>query len=321
MYVERAGGGAAGPAGLAESAGVSVDPDGRVVLRSGAKAHGQGHETTFAQIVAEELGLHPDDVDVRQGDSVDTPGVGSFASRSVTIGGSAALVAAQALRDRALRIAALLFEIAPDDVEWSDGRACVRGTPERSANLADLAAFVADRRDLPPELEGGLVAAATFSLPGPVFPSGAYAAEVEIDPETGVVDVRRIVAVDDAGRVVNPLLAHGQVQGATVQGVGESLFEEVIHDEAGQPLTTSFLQYTMPSAMDVPPIDILAIETLSPFNPLGAKGIGEGGAIGTPAAIANAVCRALAPLSVRHLDLPFSPERVLNTIREAAARG
>ena len=313
MYVERAGG--SGAAGLSESAVASVEPDGRVLLRSGANAHGQGHETTFAQIVADAIGIHPDDVEVRQGDSAETPdGVGSFASRSVTIGGSAALVAAQGLRDRAIRVGALLLEAAPEDVEWAEGRAHVRGSPERSAGLAELAAYVAEAGDLPQDLAGGLVEPATFTLPGPVFPSGAYAAEVEIDPETGVVDVRRIVAVDDAGRIVNPLLAHGQVQGAAVQGVGQSLLEEVAHDEAGQPLATSFLQYAIPSAMEAPPIDAVSIETPSPFNPLGAKGIGESGAIGTPAAIANAVCRALAPLGIRHLDLPFTPERVRRAI-------
>ncbi|MGH7482250.1 MAG: xanthine dehydrogenase family protein molybdopterin-binding subunit, partial [Longimicrobiales bacterium] len=290
-------------------------------LRSGSKAHGQGHETTFAQIVADELGIHPDDVDVRQGDSADAPGVGSFASRSLTIGGSAAKLAARELHDRVLQVAALLLEVAVVDVEWADGRARVRGAPARAADLAELAAFVQRSGDrLPLDLQGGLVADVTFSLPGPVFPSGAYAAEVEIDPETGVVDVQRIVAVDDAGRVVNPLLADGQVQGAVVQGLGESLMEEVVHDEAGQPLTASFVEYAVPSAMEVPPIDIQAIETPSPFNPLGAKGIGEGGAIGTPVAIANAVCRALAPLGIRHLDLPFTPERVFVAIRDARER-
>lgn len=154
-------------------------------------------------------------------------------------------------------------------------------------------------------------------LPGPVFPSGAYAADVEIERETGQIRVRRIVAVDDAGRVVNPLLAHGQVLGATVQGLGQSLMEEVVHDEVAQPMATSFLQYAMPSTMEIPAIEIEAIETRSPFNPLGAKGIGEGGAIGTPAAIANAVCRALAPLGIRHLDVPFTPERVTGAIRDA----
>ncbi|MGH2679117.1 MAG: xanthine dehydrogenase family protein molybdopterin-binding subunit [Actinomycetota bacterium] len=318
MYVERAGGGAAGPAGLGETAAVSVEPDGRILLRSGSNAHGQGHETTFAQIVADVFEIHPDDVEVRQGDSADSPeGVGSFASRSVTIGGSAALIAAERVRDRAAGVAALLLEVSPEDVRWSAGRAEVRGSPARSAGLADLAAYVAEGNELPPELRGGLAEEATFMLPGPVFPSGAYAADVEVERETGQVRVRRIVAVDDAGRVVNPLLAHGQVLGATVQGLGQSLMEEVVHDEAAQPMTTSFLQYAMPSTMEIPPIVVEAIETRSPFNPLGAKGIGEGGAIGTPAAVANAVCRALGPLGIRHLDVPFTPERVRTAIREA----
>jgi carbon-monoxide dehydrogenase large subunit len=316
-YVERAGAGA-GPGALGESAAVSAEPEGRIVLRTGSNAHGQGHETTFAQIVADVFEVHPDQVEVRQGDSFDSPdGVGSFGSRSVTVGGSAALVAAERVRDRALGIGALLLEVSPPDVEWSGGRARVLGAPERSAGLADIAAYVAAGRPLPDDLRAGLVEEATFALPGPVFPSGAYAAEVEIDPETGEVRVLRIVAVDDAGRIVNPLLAHGQVHGAVVQGLGEALGEEVIHDEAAQPLAASFLQYAVPSAPDVPPIEAHSVETPSPLNPLGAKGIGEGGAIGTPAAVANAVCRALAPFGIRHLDLPFTPERVVAAIREA----
>ena len=318
MYVERAGGGAAGPAGLGETAAVSVGSDGRILLLSGSNAHGQGHETTFAQIVADVFEIHPDDVEVRQGDSADSPeGVGSFASRSVTIGGSAALIAAERVLDRAVGVAALVLETSPEDVEWTAGRASLRGAPERSVGLADLAAYVAEGHDLPPDLHAGLVEEATFMLQGPVFPSGAYAADVEIERETGEIRVRRIVAVDDAGRVVNPLLAHGQVLGATVQGLGQSLMEEVVHDEAGQPMATSFLQYAMPSTIEIPPIETEAIETRSPFNPLGAKGIGEGGAIGTPAAVANAVCQALAPLGIRHLDLPFTPEKVRRAILEA----
>jgi carbon-monoxide dehydrogenase large subunit len=316
-YIERAGAGA-GPAGLSESAAVSVEPDGRVLLRTGSNAHGQGHETTFAQIVADVFELHPDDVEVRHGDSFDSPaGVGSFASRSVTVGGSAALVAAERVRERALRIAGLLLETSPQDLEWSAGRAHTRGAPERSAALADIAAFVAEGHPLPEHLQAGLVEDTTFELPGPVFPSGAYAADVEIDRQTGAVRVRKIVAVDDAGRIVNPLLAHGQVQGAVTQGLGESLTEEVVHDEAAQPLSASFTQYGVLSAADIPPLDAHMVQTPSPFNPLGAKGIGEGGSIGTPAALANAVCAALAPLGIRHLDLPFAPARVMDAIHAA----
>jgi carbon-monoxide dehydrogenase large subunit len=316
-YVERAGAGA-GPGALGESAAVSAEPDGRILLRTGSNAHGQGHETTFAQIVADVFEVHPDQVEVRQGDSFDTPdGVGSFGSRSITVGGSAALVAAERVRERALWIGALLLEVSPRDVEWSAGCARVRGAPERSAGLADIAAYVAEGHPLPADLRAGLVEEATFTLPGPVFPSGAYAAEVEIERETGEVRVRRIVAVDDAGRIVNPLLAHGQVQGAVVQGLGQSLSEEAVHDEAGQPIAASFLQYALLSASEIPSIEALTIETPSPLNPLGAKGIGEGGAVGTPAAVANAVCAALAPLGIRHLDLPFAPERVMDAIRAA----
>jgi aerobic carbon-monoxide dehydrogenase large subunit len=320
-YVERAGAGA-GPGAMGESAAVSAEPDGRIVLRTGSNAHGQGHETTFAQIVADVFEVHPDQVEVRQGDSFDAPdGVGSFGSRSVTVGGSAALVAAERVRERALGIGALLLEVSSRDVEWSGGRARVRGAPERSAGLADIAAYVGAGHELPPKLQGGLVGEAMFALPGPVFPSGAYAAEVEIEPETGEVRVLRIVAVDDAGRIVNPMLAHGQVQGAVVQGLGQALSEEVVHDEAAQPLATSFTQYAVLSAPDVPPIEAHTVETPSPLNPLGTKGIGEAGAIGTPAAVANAVCRALAPLGIRHLDLPFTPERVRNAIRGAPRSG
>jgi carbon-monoxide dehydrogenase large subunit len=185
-------------------------------------------------------------------------------------------------------------------------------------SLADVAAYVA-AASLPESLAGGLTERTTFTLPGPVFPAGAYAAEVEIELETGVVRVVRVVGVDDAGRIVNPLLAHGQVQGAAVQGLAQALSEEAIHDEDALPISASFVQYAVPSAPDVPPIESLTIETPSPFDPLGAKGIGEGGAIGTPAAVANAVCRALAPFGVRHVDLPFTPERILAALRSVGA--
>jgi carbon-monoxide dehydrogenase large subunit len=318
MYVERVGGGAApGPAALGETAVLSVERDGRIVLRTGSSAHGQGHETTFAQIVADVFGVHPDAIDVRQGDSRDTPGgVGTFASRSVTIGGSASLIAAERVRDRAIRFAASMLEVADADVAWADGRAHVRGAPERSAGLAEIATYAATAT-LPDALRDGLTEATTFTLPGPVFPAGAYAAEVEIELETGVVRVVRVVGVDDAGRIVNPLLAHGQVQGAVVQGLAEALAEEAIHDEDALPISASFVQYAVPSAPDVPPIEVSMIETPSPFDPLGAKGIGEGGAIGTPAAVANAVCRALARFGVRHVDVPFTPERILAALRHA----
>jgi aerobic carbon-monoxide dehydrogenase large subunit len=261
LYVERVGPGW-------ETARVTIEQDGSVVLRTGSSPHGQGHETTFAQIVADELGVEPSAVEVRWGDSFEIPeGTGTFASRSVTIGGSAAALACRELRARL---------------------AAGEGPP--------LEAFV------------------RFELPGPVFSSGAYVAAVEIDPETGEVDLLRVVAVDDCGRIVNPLLAEGQVVGAVVQAVGECLFEQVGYDEHGQPLAVNLYEYHLPAAQSVPPIASALRETPSPLNPLGAKGVGEGGSIGTPAAVANAVADALSPLGIRHLDLPFTASRVWHAI-------
>jgi aerobic carbon-monoxide dehydrogenase large subunit len=268
LYVERVGPGW-------ESASVTVEADGRVVCRTGSTPHGQGHETTFAQIAADELGVDPEAVEVRWGDSAEIPeGVGTFASRSVTVGGSALLLA---LRD-------------------------VRAQIEAGAN--------------PP-----VSAEARFELPGPAFSFGAYVAVVEVERETGEVQLRRIAAVDDCGRVVNPLLAEGQVLGATVQAIGECLYEQVGYDDVGQPLAVNLYDYHLPTAFSVPEIESELRQTPSPLNPLGAKGVGEGGSIGTPAAIANAVADALSPLGIRHLDPPFTPSRVWTAIQDAIRAG
>ena len=237
----------------------------------GSSPHGQGHETTFAQIAADALGIDPAGVEVRYGDSFEIPeGMGTFASRSVTVGGSALVLAAREARER---LAA--GERAPVET------------------------------------------AARFELPGPVFSFGAYVAAVEIERDTGEVTITRIVAVDDCGRVINPLLADGQVVGAVVQAVGEVLYEEVGYDEHGQPLAVNLYDYHVPTPQDVPPILSELRETPSPWNPLGAKGVGEGGSIGTPAAVANAVADALAELGIRHLNPPFTPSRVWTAIRNA----
>jgi carbon-monoxide dehydrogenase large subunit len=267
LYVERVGPGW-------ETAAVRAEPDGRFVVHTGSSPHGQGHETTFAQIAADALGVDPHAIDVRWGDSFDIPeGMGTFASRSVTVGGSALLLACRALRVR---------------------------------------------------LEGGELAPleehARFELQGPVFSFGCYVASVEIDAETGEVDVGGITAVDDCGRVINPLLAEGQVVGAAVQAVGECLHEQVGYDENGQPLAINLYQYHLPTSQSVPPIVGALRETPSPWNPLGAKGVGEGGSIGTPAALANAVADALAPLGIRHLDIPFTASRVWSAMQEARDR-
>jgi carbon-monoxide dehydrogenase large subunit len=264
LYVERVGPGW-------ETAAVRVEPKGRVVVRTGSSPHGQGHETTFAQIAADALGVDPGAVEVRWGDSFEIPeGMGTFASRSVTVGGSALLLACREARSRL------------------------------------------DRGEQPP-----FEASARFELPGPVFSFGCYVASVEIDRTTGEVTLHNVIAVDDCGRVVNPLLAEGQVVGAAVQAVGECLFEQVGYDADGQPLAINLYEYHLPTALSVPPVFSELRETPSPWNPLGAKGVGEGGSIGTPAAVANAVADALAPLSIRHLDLPFTASRVWEAMEAA----
>ncbi|KRT76919.1 MAG: aldehyde oxidase and xanthine dehydrogenase molybdopterin binding protein [Armatimonadetes bacterium CSP1-3] len=305
VYVERAG------EGLPEYARVVVESDGRVIVRPGSTAHGQGHETTFAQIAADVLALDPRAIVVQQGDSGALPrGGGTFSSRSVAVGGSAVVLALRQIRAKASAIAAHLLEAGGDDIEWTDGRLAVRGSPARALAFAEIAAAAYQPNRLPPGMTPGLEAHAEFAMPGPVFPFGACAAVVEIARETGEVQVLRLAAVDDAGRVINPLLAEGQVLGATVQGLGQALCEEAIYDESGQLLTAAFTDYAVLRAAAVPAVESEFQETPSPFNPLGAKGIGEAGAIGTPAAVANAVIDALAPLGITHVDLPLTPPKL-----------
>jgi aerobic carbon-monoxide dehydrogenase large subunit len=310
MYVERAG------TGLWESAAAHVEPSGRLVIRIGSTPHGQGHETTFAQIAADALGVDLAAIVVEHGDSAaGLRGVGTFGSRSITVGGSALLLALEKIRAHAVRIAAHLLEAAPEDIERDRDRYAVRGSPGRAVSLRDVAAAAYQPGRLPPEIEMGLAAGASFALPGPVFPSGAYAAAVEIARETGETRILKIVAVDDAGRVVNPLLAEGQVLGAVVQGLGQALVEEAVYDRGGQLVTATFSDYALLRAAHVPPIVAEFVETLSPFNPLGAKGVGEAGSVAAPAVVANAVMDALAPLGVRHVDFPLTPERLWRLVR------
>jgi aerobic carbon-monoxide dehydrogenase large subunit len=265
LYVERAGPGW-------ETARLRLGEGGSTVLYTGSSSHGQGHETAFAQIVAEELGVRPDAVEVRSGDSVEIPeGVGTFASRSITVGGSAALLAARQLKTRL------------------------------------------DAGETPP-----LEVSTRFELPGPVFSFGVYIATVEVAQETGETRLRKLVAVDDCGRVVNPVLAEGQIEGAVVQAIGECFHEQVGYDSDGQPLAVNLYDYHLPTAQSLPELATALRETPSPFNPLGSKGVGEGGSIGTPAAVANAVADALAPLGIRHLDPPYTSSRVWEAIRGAS---
>ena len=308
MYVERAG-------GMWESAEATVEPSGRVVIRSGSSPHGQGHETTFAQIAADRLGIPMDDVVLRFGDTAVVPrGVGTFASRSVSMGGSAIVVALDRIVARGRALAAALLDADEDDVVWDDGRFTAPGG--RAASLREVAAFAYQPSRLPKGAEVGLHASARFRSPM-VFSSGAYAATVEIDPGTGIIRVLHLAGVDDGGTVVNPLLAHGQVVGGIAQGLGECLAEEAVHDEGGQLTTASFADYSLLTAAEMPPLAIGVVETPSPHNPLGAKGLGEGGAIGSLPAVANAVADAL---DGRHVDPPFTEEKLWRALKEAPER-
>ena len=307
MYVERSG-------GLFESADVSVESGGRILVRSSSSPHGQGHETTFAQIAAERLGVGLDAVELRFGDSAAAPaGAGTFASRSVAMAGSALVLALDSLRERCLAVAASLLDASEDQVRWrEDGFSASDGRP---VSLAELAAAVREPGRLPAALERPLAASARFES-DLVFSSGAYAAVVAIERATGRLRVLRLVAVDDAGTIVNPLLAEGQVIGGTAQGLGQCLVEEAVYDGDGQPRFGSFADYSLLTAAEIPPIHTAFVESPSPLNPLGAKGIGEGGAIGTPAAVANAVADALGGAGV---DPPFTEEKLWWALQEAAA--
>ncbi len=303
MYVERAGGGW-------ESAQVTVQADGRVVASSGSTPHGQGHETTFAQIVADGLGVALDEVVLRFGDTaVVPPGVGTYGSRSTAMGGSALVRAVEEIRTKAARIGAHLLGVDPDELTWSDGT--FAAADGRSVTLSEMASAAGDPGRLPPGTEAGLDATVRFSSEF-VFGAGAYAAVVEIDRDTGALTVRRLVAVDDPGTVINPLLAEGQVLGGVVQGLGAALMEEAVHDADGQLRNASFAEYSLLSAVEQPPIVTGFVQTPSPHNPLGAKGVGEGGAIGTPAAIANAVADALGG---RAPDPPFTAEKLWRALQ------
>jgi carbon-monoxide dehydrogenase large subunit len=270
-------------------------------VRSGSSPHGQGHDTTFAQLAAERLGVGLEDVELRFGDSREVPrGVGTFAGRSVAMGGSAVVQAVDALKRRCLAVAARLLEAGEDEVEWRDGGSAA-ALDGRAASLREIAAA-----------EPGIRASARFES-DQVFSSGAYAAVVEIERATGRLEVLRLVAVDDAGTIVNPLLAEGQVIGGIAQGLGQSLLEEAVYDEEGRPAFASFLGYDLLTAAEMPPVVTAFVESPSPLNPLGAKGIGEGGSIGTPAAVANAVADALGGVRI---DPPFSDEKLWRALRD-----
>jgi aerobic carbon-monoxide dehydrogenase large subunit len=300
-----------------ESATVRVERSGKVTLLAGTSPHGQGHVTPFRQIVADQLGVPLDDIRVLFNDTSIVPtGVGTFGSRSAAVGGSAVLGASERVRDKVIRIAADVLEASPGDVEISQGHIGVRGVPDRSTTLASIAARAYDGK-VPEGDEPGLEANRFFKPDGETFPFGMHLAVVEVDRDTGKVRLTRYVAVDDCGRVLNPMMVDGQRHGGIAQGVGQALFEEVLYDESGQLTTSTLGDYALPRAADFPEFELDRTVTPTPRNPLGAKGIGEAGTIGSTPAIINAVVDALAPFGITHLDMPATPEKIWRAINAA----
>ena len=306
-------------AGLFEAGEIRVNPTGSVSVFTGSHSHGQGHETTFAQIVAARLGISVDAVDVVHGDTGRIPfGMGTYGSRSLSVGGSAIVKALDKIVNKGKKIAAHLLEAAEGDIEFKDGKFTVAGT-DRNKTFGEVAltAYVPHNYPLD-KLEPGLNETAFYDPTNFTYPAGTHICEVEIDPDTGVVTVAKFTACDDFGNIINPMIVEGQVHGGLAQGLGQALLEHGVYDkESGQLLTGSYMDYAMPRADDVPSFVVGTKVTPCTHNPLGAKGCGEAGAIGSPAAMMNAVMDALAPLGVRHLDMPASPHRVWQAIQSA----
>lgn len=307
-------------AGQWESAVVRVMPTGKVEVLTGSQSQGQGHETAFAQVVADELQIPLEDVSIVHGDTGKIPfGWGSYGSRSAAVGLSAIKVAAGKIREKATRIAAHLLEAAPEDVECAAGKFQVKGVPERSKSWFDASLQAHLCHNVPDGMEPGLEASHFYDPSNFVFPFGTHIAVVEVEGETGRVQLRRYVAVDDCGTQINPMIVEGQLHGGIAHGAGQALFENAAYDEQGQLTSGSFLEYAIPRADDLPLIELDHTVTPSPHNPLGVKGIGEAGTIASTAAVANAVIDALKPFGVTHLDMPLTPEKVWQAMQGARA--
>ena len=302
---------------LVESALVRVHPTGKVVVYTGTHAHGQGHETTFAQIVADQLGLAVDDVEIVHGDTERTPwGAGTYGSRSQPVGGAAVYVATQRVIEKGKKFATHMLEAAEADVVFEGGKYFVKGTPSKSIAFAEVALEAYTAKRVPADVESGLEALAVFNQSNFTFPNGAHIAVVMVDPDTGKVDLTRFITVDDVGKVINPMIVDGQIHGGIAQGVGQALWEGAVYDDNGQLLTGSMMDYALPAATYLPNFELHRTETPSPVNPLGAKGAGEAGTIGSTPAVANAVMDALRPFGVRHLDMPLTSEKVWRAINK-----
>jgi aerobic carbon-monoxide dehydrogenase large subunit len=320
---------AVGPQGVGlqaayyESANVRVTPTGSAIVYTGASPHGQGHDTGFAQIAGDILGIDPQNVDVLHGDTDQGAwGWGTYGSRTLAVGGEAVARAAQRIQEKAKRICAALLEAAPEDIELADGKYQVRGSPDKSMTMAEISgAAHIPPNELPADIEPGLEDSAFYDPENFVFPFGAHACVVDVDAETGKVTVVRYVAVDDCGPAVNPMLIDGQIHGGVVHAIGQALYEQVVYDEDGQLVTGTFVDYALPTAAELPSFETDRTETPSPVNTLGVKGVGEAGTIGATPAIVAAAVDALTPLGVTELEMPLTPMRVWQAIQAAGNGG
>jgi len=298
-----------------DSAEIRIHPTGKAIARFGTKSQGQGHETTYAQIVAEELGIPAAHVQVEEGDTDTAPyGLGTYASRSTPTAGAAGAMAARKIREKAKKIAAHLLEVSEDDLEWEPGKFFVKGAPQKAKTIQEIA--FAAYTNHPQRMEAGLDAVDYYDPPNLTFPFGSYICVVDIDRGTGEVKVRRFVAVDDCGNIINPMIVDGQIHGGLTMGLAPALYEEISYDEMGNISGGSFMDYLVPTAMETPNWETDKTVTPSPHHPLGAKGVGESATVGAPPAIANAVVDALAHLGVEHIDIPITPEKVWTILHE-----
>ena len=299
-----------------DSAELRVHPTGKAVLKIGVQSQGQGHETTFAQIVAGELGIPAEDVEVHHGDTDHTPyGLGTYGSRSTPVGGAAAAVVSRKIRAKAKKIAAHLLEAAEDDLEWVDGGFQVKGSSSQRKEMGEIA--FAAYTNMPPDQEAGLEGVAYYDPPEMTYPFGAYVCAVEIDKGTGQVEVKRFIAVDDCGVRINPMIVEGQIHGGLAQGIGIALMEVIQFDEEGNHLNSNFMDYLIPTSMEVPKEWETGVTvTPSTHHPLGARGVAESPTVGSPAAVVNAVVDALSPYGVRHVDMPLTPAKIWGILRE-----
>jgi carbon-monoxide dehydrogenase large subunit len=301
---------------MIDSAELRVHPTGKAILKIGVKTQGQGHETTFAQIVAEQLGIPVTDIKVMHGDTDNTPyGLGTYASRSTPVAGAATAVIARELAEKAKKIAAHLLEASEDDIELENGSFSVQGTPGKSVTIQDVA--LAAYTNLPDGMEYGLEGVHYYDPPNLTYPYGSYIVVVEVDPETGVWKVLRMVALDDCGVRINPMIVEGQIHGGLTEGFAKSSMQWITFDEDGNCIGSNFLDYLVPTAWETPRFELLETCTPSPHHPIGAKGVGESATVGSPAAYVNAVIDALAHLGVRNIDMPLLPDRVWSAIEQA----